>query len=115
MQAEAHVQAGDQEVLRRKLVITNYDIACLIEALRCQVAGVHPEFELQTLEGHAIVGGRSGEEIAGRQPHAAVSLWLGEPSRLMRGVRIIASFDHITAFCDDLERELAGMVVRFAN
>lgn len=115
VQVEAHVLAGDQEMLRHKLVVTNHDIACLIDALRSQVAGVQPGFELQTLEGNAIVGGRTGEEITGRQPHAAISLWLGEPYRLMRGVRVIASFDHITAFCDDLERELKEMLVRFAN
>jgi len=115
VQAKAQVLVHAQEALGRELVVTNHDIGCLIVALRELVSGAQPQFELQTLEHHAIVSGQTGEQVAGRQPHAAISLWVGEPYRLMRGVRIMASFDALLSFCADLDAELAGMLQRFAD
>lgn len=111
----AQVMAHGQEALARDLVVTNHDIQCLIAALRDLAAGGQPYFELQTLEQHAIVTGHTGEDMVGRRPHGAISLWVGEPYRLMRGIRIMAGFDAIRVFCDDLEAELAGMLARYPD
>lgn len=115
VQAKAQVVAHGQPALARDLVVTNHDITCLIAALRDLAAGGQPHFELRTLEQHAIVTGLTGEDAVGRQPHGAISLWVGEPYRLMRGIRIMTAFDAILAFCADLEDELAGMVQRFTD
>jgi hypothetical protein len=115
VQTKAQVVAHGQQVLARDLVVTNHDIRCLIVALRDLAGGGPPHFELQTLEQHAIVTGQAGEIVAGHRTHGAISLWVGEPYRLMRGIRIMAAFDAILAFCADLETELTGMVQRFSD
>jgi hypothetical protein len=115
LMTEVQVRSGGREVLNRQLIVTNHDVECLLDALRELVAGVHPRFELETLEGHALVEGRTGAEVTANPTHAALSLWVGEPYRLMSGVRIIASFESISHFCVELAGELRGALSRVAQ
>lgn len=108
------VQAGGEPVLERRFTVTSEDVACLVRSMRELVAGQTDRFELETLDGNAVVEGRAVGEAAAHPGHAAVGLWLGEPYRLMSGVRIMASFESMAGFCQEAEAELQQLLARTA-